>query len=113
MLTSAKTSLLWRRSVQGTIAGLSNSASFAPVSRDRPQWFIHVRLLVAYLTRYSGPFPQSLPTPALNRHDTAAEWHLRPVRQPRGTNSITGPPPVRVGSAYILLTSLSGHTWVA
>ena len=38
----------------------------------RLQWFIHVRLLVAHLTRFSEPFPQSLPTPALNRHDTAA-----------------------------------------
>ena len=65
---------------QGPPAGgpLSRRYPQPPVSAPsfyvsmRPQWFIHVRLLVAYLTRCSGPFPQSLPTPALDRHDTAA-----------------------------------------
>ena len=79
----------------------------------RLQWFIHVRLLVAYLTRCSGPFPQSLPTPALNRHDTAAVWVLRLLGEPGGPTSITGTARFVLGTSYILITSLSGHTWVA
>ena len=79
----------------------------------RLQWFIHVRLLVAYLTRCSGPFPQSLPTPALDRHDTAAVWVLRLLGEPGGPTSITGTARFVLGTSYILITSLSGHTWVA
>ena len=79
----------------------------------RLQWFIHVRLLVAYLTRCSGPFPQSLPTPALNRHDTAAVWVLRLLGEPGGPTSITGTARFVLGTSYLLITSLSGHTWVA
>ena len=37
-----------------------------------------------------GPFPQSLPTPALDRHDTAAVWDLRLHGEPGGPTSITG-----------------------
>jgi hypothetical protein len=76
----------------------------------RQQWFTHVRLLVAYLARWSQPFPQSLPTPALDRHDTAAVWDLRLHGDPGGPPSITGTARTVPPILYIGLTFLSGHT---
>ncbi len=38
----------------------------------------------------SGPSPQSLPTPALDRHDTAMVWDLRLHGEPGGPPSIPG-----------------------
>ena len=57
-------------------------------------------------------FPQSLPTPALDRHDTAAVWALRLHGEPGGPASITST--ARFGSTifYIVTPFLSGHTAV-
>ena len=76
----------------------------------RQQWFTHVRLLVAHLTRRCGPFPQSLPTPALDRHDTAAVWDLRLHGEPGGPTSITGTARSVLTTFYIADTFLSGRT---
>jgi len=56
--------------------------------------------------------PQSLPTPALDRHDTAAVWALRLHGEPGGPASITGA--ARSGSTtfYIVTPFLSGRTTV-
>jgi hypothetical protein len=41
----------------------------------------------------SGSFPQSLPTPALDRHDTAAVWAPRLHGEPGGPlSNLAGPP---------------------
>ena len=79
----------------------------------RQQWFTHVRLLVAHLTRWLRAFPQSLPTPALDRHDTAAVWDLRLYGEPGGPPSITGTARFMLAIFYIVITPLSGHTWGA
>lgn len=56
----------------------------------RKQWFTRVRLPNTHLTRSNvGPFPQSLPTPTLNRHDTTAVWALRLFSEPGGPTPIT------------------------
>ena len=56
--------------------------------------------------------PQSLPAPALDRHDTAAVWALRLHGEPGGPTSITST--ARFGSTifYIVTPFLSGHTAV-
>jgi len=56
------------------------------------------------------PFPQSLPTPALDRHDTAAVWDLRLHGDPGGPTSITGTARLVLAIFYIVITFLSGHT---
>jgi len=56
------------------------------------------------------PFPQSLPTPALNRHDTAAVWTPRLHGEPGGSSSITGTARFVLAIFYITITLLSGHT---
>ena len=56
----------------------------------RRQRFTHVRLPVTHQTRFWRAFPRSLPTPALDRHDTAAVWALRLHGEPGGPTSITG-----------------------
>jgi hypothetical protein len=58
----------------------------------------------------SGTFPQSLPTPALNRHDTEAVWDLRLHGEPGGPTSIPGTARFVLPIFYIDLTPLSGHT---
>src|ERR1039458_3625821 len=54
--------------------------------------------------------PQSLPTPALDRHDTAAVWTLRLHGEPGGPTSITGTARFVLAIFYIVITFLSGHT---
>ena len=76
----------------------------------RQQWFTHVRLLVAHLTRCCGPSPQSLPTPALDRHDTAVVWDLRLHGEPGGPTSIPGTARFVLAIFYIVTTPLSGRT---
>src|SRR5665213_539778 len=58
----------------------------------------------------SRPFPQSLPTPALDRHDTAAVWTLRLHDESGGPTSITGTARFVLAIFYIVITFLSGHT---
>ena len=50
------------------------------------------------------------PTPALDRHDTAAVWALRLHGEPGGPTSITGTARFMLATFYIATTSLSGHT---
>ncbi len=54
----------------------------------------------------AGHFPQSLPTPALYRHDTAVVWDLRLHGEPGGPASITGTARFVVPIFYIVITSL-------
>src|SRR5665213_2091877 len=58
----------------------------------------------------SGPFSQSLPTPALDRHDTAAVWTPRLHDESGGPTSITGTARFVLAIFYIVITFLSGHT---
>ena len=51
-----------------------------------------------------------LPTPALNRHDTAVVWDLRLHGEPGGPTSITGTARSALAIFYIVTTFLSGHT---
>jgi hypothetical protein len=74
------------------------------------QWFTHVRLLVAHLTRWLRAVSKSLPTPALDRHDTAAVWDLRLHGEPGGPISITGTARFVLAIYSIAITLLSGHT---
>jgi hypothetical protein len=57
-----------------------------------------------------GPFPQSLPTPALDRHDTAVVWDLRLHGEPGGPTPITGTARFVLTTFYIAITLLPGHT---
>ncbi len=54
--------------------------------------------------------PQSLLTPALDRHDTAAVWALRLHSEPGGPTSITGTARFVPAIFYITATLLPGHT---
>ncbi len=56
------------------------------------------------------PSPQSLPTPALNRHDTAAVWDLRLHGEPGGPPSIPDTARFVLAIFYIVITPLSGRT---
>ena len=58
----------------------------------------------------AGLFPQSLPTPALNRHDIAVVWDLRLHGDPGGPTSITNRARIVPAIFYIVITFLSGHT---
>jgi hypothetical protein len=58
----------------------------------------------------AGLFPQSLPTPALDRHDTAAVWDLRLHGEPGGPTSIPGTARFVLTTFYIAITLLSGRT---
>src|ERR1035437_10528252 len=58
----------------------------------------------------SESFPQSLPTPALDRHDTAVVWGLRLHGDPGGPTSVTGTARFVLAIFSIALTLLSGHT---
>jgi len=58
----------------------------------------------------SGLFPQSLPTPALDRHDTAAVWVLRLHGEPGGPTSITSTARLGPTIFHIVIPPLSGHT---
>jgi uncharacterized membrane protein YoaK (UPF0700 family) len=55
---------------------------------------------------------QSLPTPALDRHDTAVVWDLRLHGEPGGPTSITGTARSVLAIFHIVITFLSGHTWM-
>ena len=105
----------WLRT-RPTGAPLSRGWTHAPVSMSslvlsmRQQWFTHVRLLVAHLTRWLRPSPQSLPTPALDRHDTAVVWDLRLHGEPGGPPSIPDTARFVLAIFYIDITPLSGHT---
>jgi len=57
-----------------------------------------------------GPFPRSLPTPALDENDTAAVWALRLPGEPGGPTSITSTARSTLTTFYIATSSLSGHT---
>src|ERR1017187_3404097 len=57
----------------------------------------------------SEPSTQSLPTPALDRHDTAVVWDLRLHGEPGGPASITGTARFVLSIFYIGLTFLQGH----
>ena len=58
----------------------------------------------------AGLFPQSLPTPALDRHDTAAVWAPRLHGEPGGPTSIAGTARSVLPTSYIVVKFLSGHT---
>src|ERR1017187_5472307 len=58
----------------------------------------------------SEPSTQSLPTPALDRHDTAVVWDLRLHGEPGGPPSILGTARFMLAIFYIVITPLSRHT---
>lgn len=76
----------------------------------RQQWFTHVRLLVAHLTRWLRALSAVASTPALDRHDTAVVWVLRLHGEPGGPTSITGTARFVLATYSITITLLSGHT---
>ena len=76
----------------------------------RQQWFTHVRLLVAYLTRSRRAFSATLTTPALDRR--SLRWFGLPActANPEGQTSITGAARFMLATFYVTLILLSGHT---
>jgi hypothetical protein len=76
----------------------------------RQQWFTHVRLLVAHLTRSRRAFSATLTTPALDRR--SLRWFGLPActAGPEGQTSITEAARFMLATFDITLTPLSGHT---
>lgn len=66
-------------------------------------------IALLFLTQ-SVPGLLGLPTPALDRHDTAAIWDLRLHGEPRGPPSIPGTARFVLTTFYIALTLVSGRT---
>src|ERR1039458_8021368 len=59
---------------------------------------------------FLAPSSPPIPTPALDRHDTAAVWNLRLHGESGGPTSITGTARFVLTISYIDITPLSGHT---
>jgi hypothetical protein len=76
----------------------------------RQQWFTHVRLLVAHLTRCQRAFSVTLTTPALDRRSLRRFGLPACTANPEGQTSITGTARIMLATFYIAITLLSGHT---
>ena len=72
----------------------------------RPQWFTHVRLLVAHLTRCQRAFPVTLTTPALDRRSLRRFGLPACTANPEGQTSITGTARIVLATFYIAITLL-------
>jgi len=76
----------------------------------RQQWFNHVRLLVAHLTRCQRAVSVIASHSGIDRRDITVVWTPRLPGEPGGPSSITGTARIRQTTFYIASLLLSGHT---